>query len=137
MNQRLIYPDFPPDGPIDPDPDGPISPVDPIFSGLPLGGSDTPPVGDPIFSGLPIPVEDEFCTTPIPDDFCLPTRPLQHWVCSQYSGGYNQNNLWHGNYNGNEVPAWKPVLEAAVRPFCSCSSLFITSNASLGEIIRG
>jgi hypothetical protein len=71
-------------------------------------------------------ISEDFCTTPS-DDFCLTTPPLQHWVCSQYSGGYNQNNVWQGNYNRNEVPAWQPVFDMPVRPFCSCSSLFITA----------
>ncbi len=83
-------------------------------------------------------ISGDFCTTPL-DDFCLPTRPLQHWVCSQYDGGYNQNNVGHGNYSnsGRLLPAWKPVFDTPVRLSCSCSSRFITSDAALDTIIKG
>ncbi len=86
---------------------------------------------------LPAP-EDEFSTPTIPDDFYLITPPREFWVYSQYSGGYNQNNIGQGNYSGNEeVPVWNPLLDVLVGSSSSFPRLFITGNATPDEIIRG
>jgi hypothetical protein len=82
--------------------------------------------------------EDEFGTPTIPDDFYLMTPLREFWVYSQYSGGYNQNNLGQENYSGNEeVPAWNPLLDVLVGSSSSFPRLFITGNATPDEIIRG
>jgi len=88
---------------------------------------------DVVFIPLP---EDEFGTPIIPDDFYLMTPPGEFSVYSQYSEGYNQNNVGQGNYSGNEkMPDRNSLLDVVVGSSSSSPHLFITGNSASDKII--
>jgi hypothetical protein len=88
---------------------------------------------DVVFIPLP---EDEFGTPTIADDFYLMTPPGEFWVYSQYSEGYNQNNVGQGNYSGNEkMPDRNSLLDVVVGSSSPSPHLFITGNSASDKII--